>query len=74
VEGDDYKVYLEKTDCKYSYAGNIYGNEYKHDYYNNHLEKYNSKYLIDKFGDIRTYAEGEDNIVTHQVIDTLEYT
>ena len=74
IESDENKIYLDKNDCKYSYEGNVYGGEYKHDYYNNHLEKYNSKYLIDKFGDLRLYTETEDNIVTHQVIDTLEYT
>lgn len=69
----DFRSYLDKTDCKYSYEDNLYGGTYKHDYYNDHYEKYNSFYLIDKLGDIRSYVEDDDNMVTHQVIDTLEY-
>ena len=69
----DFRIYLDKTDCKYSYEDNVYGSTYRHDDYNDHFDKYNSIYLVDKFGDLRTYAEGADNIVTHQVVDTLEY-
>jgi hypothetical protein len=68
-----YGKYFVSTDCKYSYEDNVYGNEYRHDFYVGNPEKYGAYYLIDKLTEIRSYSEGDGNIVNHEVMDTLYY-
>ena len=68
-----YRKYFVKNDCKYSYEDNVYGNEYLHDYYVDNPEKYGAFYLIDKLTELREYSEENDNIVSHDVLDTLYY-
>lgn len=69
---DQYAIYLSKSSSKYSYTGNdpVHG-KYKHDYFIGNDDVYNATMLLDKLGDLRSFAADENNMHVWAFSDNL---